>query len=185
VAPSWEPYHADNHKKVIVLDPGMAFGTGHHATTKLCLKMISSSVKDYGDCSLLDVGTGTGILAMAAALFGATQVMGVDNDGEAVRIASINVERNNLQQNLSVSNTSLDHINQQFDIVVANILYKILSEMADGLERLTAQNGTLILSGLLHGEQTASIIDRFRSRGFRLSQEEREKEWSALRFTKG
>lgn len=184
VAPSWDPCQAGDHKKVIVLDPGMAFGTGHHATTRLCLTMISSSLKDYTACSLLDVGTGTGILGMAAVLFGATPVVGVDNDDEAVRIAGINVQRNNLEQQMRVSNARLDHINQQFEVVVANILHNILWDMVDSLERLTAQNGTLILSGLIHGDQTASIADRFTSRGFSLMQEEQEKEWSALRFIK-
>lgn len=184
VAPSWEPSEADDHKKVIVLDPGMAFGTGHHATTRLCLKMILSSLKDYTACSLLDVGTGTGILGMAAVLFGAKQVMGVDNDDEAVMIAGINLQRNNLEQQMRVLNVSLDHINQQFEVVVANILHNILWDMAARLERLTAQNGTLILSGLIHGDQTTSITDRFTSRGFSLMQEEQEKEWCALRFIK-
>lgn len=184
VAPSWEPSQADDHKKVIVLDPGMAFGTGHHATTRLCLKMIASTLKDYAACSLLDVGTGTGILGMAAVLFGAKQVMGVDTDDEAVRIAGINVQRNNLEQQMRVSNARLDHINQQFEVVVANILHNILWDMAARLERLTAPNGTLILSGLIHGDQTVSIADRFMSRGFSLMQEEQEKEWSVLRFMK-
>ncbi|MBT8362401.1 MAG: 50S ribosomal protein L11 methyltransferase, partial [Deltaproteobacteria bacterium] len=137
VAPSWDPHHAHDHKKVIVLDPGMAFGTGHHATTRLCLKMIASALKGSTACSLLDVGTGTGILGMAAILFGAMTVVGVDNDDEAVRIAKINVQRNNLEQQMRVSNVSLNHINQQFEVVVANILHNILWDMADHLERLT------------------------------------------------
>jgi len=184
VAPSWDPYHAPDNKKVLVLDPGMAFGTGHHATTRLCLTMIASSLKDYTAISLLDVGTGTGILGMAAALSGATQVMGIDKDDEAVRIAGINVQRNNLEQRMRVSNVPIDHINQKFHVVVANILHKILWDMVDYLERVTAQNGTLILSGLIRGDQTASMADRFTSRGFSLIQVEQENEWSALRFNK-
>ncbi|MBT8362654.1 MAG: 50S ribosomal protein L11 methyltransferase, partial [Deltaproteobacteria bacterium] len=120
----------------------------------------------------------------AAVLFGATSVVGVDNDDEAIRIAGINVQRNNLEQQMRVSNARLDHIDQQFEVVVANILHDILWDMADRLERLTAQNGTLILSGLIHGDQTTSIADRFTSRGFSLMQEEQEKEWSVLRFIK-
>jgi ribosomal protein L11 methylase PrmA len=86
---------------------------------------------------------------------------------------------------MRVSNVPIDHINQKFHVVVANILHKILWDMVDYLERVTVQNGTLILSGLIHGDQTASMADRFTSRGFSLIQEQQENEWSALRFING
>ncbi len=97
IAPTWEEYQPAAGEAVITMDPGMAFGTGHHATTSLSLELIRRTLVENGGQRLLDVGTGTGILGMAALLFGAKDVLGLDNDPEAVSAAEENVRRNSLQ----------------------------------------------------------------------------------------
>ncbi len=184
IAPSWEPYRPQNDEEVIVMDPGMAFGTGHHATTRLCLQLIRSEKDCLADGTVLDVGTGTGILGMAAALWGAGDVLGIDNDDEAVAAGERNVRRNGLQEKMSVSRTPLAKVTGTYSLVVANIVHDVLIELAQDLEKVTRPGGVLILSGLIYGDQTRSIGDCFQGLGFRLFQEKQEGEWGALAFRK-
>ena len=184
IAPSWEPYRPQNNEEVIVMDPGMAFGTGHHATTKLCLQLIRAEKDFFQGGTVLDVGSGTGILGMAAALWGATDVLGIDSDHEAVAAGERNVRRNRLQQKMSVSQTPLGEVAGCYSLVVANIVHDVLIELAHDLEKVTKPGGVLILSGLICGEQTLSIGDCFQRLGFRLVQEKQEGEWGALAFRK-
>ncbi len=184
IAPSWEPFDPPVEAKVITMDPGMAFGTGHHATTRLCLRMLQDAVRRKAGCSLLDVGTGTGILGMAAVLFGAGSVLGVDNDQDAVSAARENVSRNALQDRMRVSGRGIQEIDERYDLVVANIVHDVLAALADDLSRLTLPGGGLVLSGLIHGEQTESMKRCFLARGFTLSEELLDGEWGALRLKK-
>ena len=184
VAPTWEEYRPAADEAVIVMDPGMAFGTGHHATTSLSVNFIRQTLAEHAGQRLLDVGTGTGILGMAALLFGAGEVLGIDNDPEAVFAAERNVRRNSLQDRMQVSLTPLSSLAEPFAIVVANIVHDVLIELAGDLVRLTADGGTLILAGILAGEQAGKIIDVFSARGFHLSGRDRRQEWEALRFKK-
>ncbi len=185
IAPTWEEYRPAAGEVVIVMDPGMAFGTGHHATTSLSVNFIRQTLLKSAGQRLLDVGTGTGILGMAALLFGAGDVLGIDNDPEAVIAAEQNVRRNALQDRMQVSLAPLSSLQEPFTIVVANIVHDVLVGMADDLARLTADGGTLILAGILAGEQTGNIIEVFTARGFCLSDEKSAQEWTALRFIKG
>jgi ribosomal protein L11 methyltransferase len=185
IAPTWEEYRPAAGEAVIVMDPGMAFGTGHHATTSLSVNFIRQTLAECTCQRLLDVGTGTGILGMAALLFGAASVLGIDNDPEAVVAAEQNVRRNVLQDRMQVSLAPLSSLHDPFAIVVANIVHDVLIGMADELGRLTAGGGTLILAGILAGEQAGNIIDVFTAQGFYLSGEERRQEWTAFRFKKG
>jgi ribosomal protein L11 methyltransferase len=182
IKPTWEEYRAGMDEKVIEMDPGMAFGTGHHATTTLSLALLRAVLLDMPAASVLDVGTGTGILGMAAALFGADRVEGIDNDPEAIAAASENVRRNGLGQKMSVSLSPLSALQGPFSIVVANIIHNVLLDLSDDLDRLTADGGKLILSGILTGEQTDKIIKHFSDRGLSLATHLQKKEWSALLF---
>jgi len=184
IAPTWEEYAAKEGEQVIVMDPGMAFGTGHHATTSLSLQLLREALAGRTDSSVLDVGTGTGILGMAAALFGAARVMAIDNDPEAVTAAGENIARNNLQSVMEVDITPLSSVTGPFSLVVANIVHDVLLALAPDLTRLTAAGGRLILSGILAGPQVASIIACFTTAGFSLIRQEQKKEWSALLFAK-
>ena len=185
VKPTWEEYRPGADEKVIEMDPGMAFGTGHHATTSLSLELLKGVLAEQaGDARVLDVGTGTGILGMAAVLFGADRVVGIDNDPDATAAASENAARNGLSEKMSVSLAPLAGLEGPFSVVVANIVYDVLLELADDLNRLTADGGRLILSGILTGLQSEAIIDHFSRRGFSLVRHLRKKEWSALLFAK-
>lgn len=184
IVPTWEEYVAKEGEAVITMDPGMAFGTGHHATTSLTLEFIRESLLGTSDKKVLDVGTGTGILGMAALLFDAAEVQGTDNDPEAVQAARKNVAYNNMQQKMDVSLASLDEIDQSFDIVVANIVHDVLVGMADDLIRLTEKGGYLILSGLLAEKQLENISRIFTEKGLDVAGKKVREEWSAIRFVK-
>jgi ribosomal protein L11 methyltransferase len=121
---------------------------------------------------------------MAAVLFGAGEVLGIDNDPEAVSAAEENVRRNSLQDRMRISLAPLSSLEKPYEIVVANIVHDVLIGMADDLTRLTADGGTLILSGILAGEQVENIINVFTAKGFQLSGQENREEWSALRLAK-
>ncbi len=185
IAPTWEEYLPVAGELVITMDPGMAFGTGHHATTCLSLEFLQNTLTGRPGQRLLDVGTGTGILGMAAVLFGAERVLGIDNDPEAVAAATENAGRNGLQDRMAVSLAPISAVTGQYEIVVANIVHDVLIAMSGDLTRLTAAGGTLILSGILAGEQVENIVKVFTGRGFVAVDRAHRKEWAALRCTKG
>ena len=184
IKPTWEDYQAARDERVIEMDPGMAFGTGHHATTALSLELLRAVLPDMTAASVLDVGTGTGILGMAAVLFGADRVVGIDNDPEATAAASENVRLNGLEKKMSVASTPLATMQGPFSIVVANIIHDVLLELSEDLDRLTSGGGRLIVSGILTGEQTETISKHFSDRGFCQEKHLHKKEWSALLFSK-
>lgn len=183
ITPTWEPYQASGNEQVIVMDPGMAFGTGQHETTRLCLEMMRQSQVLSEGCQVLDVGTGTGILGMAALLFGASRVVAVDNDPDAVRAALLNCQLNNLADRMEISEHSLLEIKKPYGLVVANIVHDVLLELADDLARVTEAEGYLLLSGLIDGEQSENMKRCFGERGFLLVDKRTDGQWCALLFT--
>lgn len=185
IVPTWEEYQPEENEQVIIMDPGMAFGTGHHATTSMSLDLLRKVVTSSGgDISVLDVGCGTGILGMGAALFGADKVLGIDNDPEAVRVAIENVALNKGAASMEVTQTPLQDLKESFGCIVANIIHDVLLTMKDDFYRLLPQNGDLILSGILHGEQEQNIIKQFEGAGFVFLAKEQQEEWAALHLRK-
>ena len=184
ISPTWEDYTAQDSEQVITMDPGMAFGTGHHATTSLTLDFIREILTTDKKQTVLDVGTGTGILGMGAALFGATRVLGIDNDPEAVRVATENVTLNNLDSVMEVSVVALQQINEPFNLIVANIIHDALVTMTEDFHRILSTSGNLILSGILHGKQEENIIQVFSGCGFTFTEKKQQEEWAALHFFK-
>ncbi len=183
ISPSWEQYQSKRREKVIIMDPGMAFGTGHHATTELVLQLMEDVIFSHdGFDSALDVGTGTGILGIAAALFGVKKVHGIDNDPVAVEVAAENVKKNSLTDVMSVGREDVTKIEGENSLVVANIVHDVLLGMARDLTRLTADHGWLILSGILKGEQEISIIEEYEKHGFSSITQKYKEEWVALLF---
>ena len=180
IAPTWEQYQASGQEKVIVMDPGMAFGTGHHATTALCVAMIDKALRQCPEKRVLDVGTGTGILAMAAMLFGASSVTAIDNDEEAVSAAIENAAFNGMAATIDVSGKLIDQLTGSFDLVVANIIHDALYAMVEDFARLVKPDGFLILSGILLENQVDSIQGRYREYGFSLVEQQEQGEWAAL-----
>ncbi len=186
IVPTWEDFQAEEDELVITMDPGMAFGTGHHATTSLALAFVRQILVEKRDGQrVLDVGTGTGVLGMGAALFGASEVLGLDNDPDAVRIAGENVQLNKLGALMSVAETPVEQITVPRSLIVANIIHDVLIDMAGELNRLLTADGDLVLSGILHGEQEENIIRHYVEMGFVLRKRAEREEWAALWLQRG
>lgn len=160
VLPSWETFEAGDRDVIVTVDPGIAFGTGTHETTRLCLAAIERHLTENPGASVLDVGTGTAILSIAAVKLGAAQpVTAIDIDEDALEAARENVSRNVEPSAIALSNTPLEALGT-FDLVVANILADILLGMSGDLIDRVAPGGTLILSGIL-ATQRAEIESAF------------------------
>lgn len=180
VLPSWEklPRPLTPEEHAVIIDPGSAFGTGLHETTRLCLHALDRLIQP-GD-SLLDVGTGSGILAIAGRYLGASFVLATDNDPLAILAARENVERNGFSDIL-IEDTPLERIDRTFSVVVANILAVTLLTLKDELLARVAPGGALILSGLLATE-LSFVRDYFQSEEVSLEGEEIMGEWGSLCF---
>lgn len=150
VRPSWTARVPDADVEV-VLDPGMAFGTGTHPTTALCLAALDALLAAARGAHVLDVGTGSGILAIAAAKLGAGRVVATDDDPVALDVAGENARRNGVA--LELTRTAPDEVAGQFPIVVANILANTLVALAPALAPRVARGGTLLLSGIVAGQE--------------------------------
>jgi ribosomal protein L11 methyltransferase len=148
VTPTWEPFQPAAGEHVLVLDPGLAFGTGGHATTRLCLRALAEQVRP-GD-RVADIGTGSGILAVAAALLGASRVIATDSDPAVIAIARDNAARNGVADRVEVMETDLIPGDRgPFDVVVCNILATEVIRLAPSLPALLASGGRFIGSGFI------------------------------------
>lgn len=188
IRPSWaevkEPLEADD--VVLTLDPGMAFGTGLHPTTQMCLQALESLVKPGMD--VLDVGTGSGILAIAAAGLGAGHVLAMDTDAQAVTAARENVVRNRVANQVVVRRGSLELVDrQEWDVVIVNILAPVIVTMLredDLLSYVVANSGRLLLSGIID-RQTPDVSAAVREAGGFISERLRVRDWVTLIASRG
>jgi len=182
IRPSWEVYTPKKNEFVLEIDPGMAFGTGMHASTQLSLEFIDELFREVGPkpSSTLDVGTGTGILGLSAALLGCPHVIGIDNDIDARLAATDNIRKNRLENKMSIVDQDLQDIPDTFDLVIANIIRNTLIDLAQPLVERVARNGFLILAGILAGQQAENIIKTYCTMDLVLIKEIRKEEWSAL-----
>jgi len=179
VRPSWVSYEARPDEIVLAIDPKMAFGVGTHPTTRLGLIALEEQIEP-GDAAL-DVGTGTGILAIAAAKFGAERVVGVDVDEDAVRNARENVRLNGAEDRVRIEQGTIDAaVGDAFNVIAANIRFDVLSSMLDSIARAVIPDGMALFSGLLVQEERA-FADRLREADFRISGTDRLGEWIAFR----
>ncbi len=174
VAPSWEQVSPEDEARHITLDPGMAFGTGLHPTTRLCAQAIAAVARD--GASLLDVGTGSGLLAILARRLGFDRIAGVEIDADALAAARANCERNDAGD--IALHAEIGEVDERFDVVVANILRNTLLDLRDELLGTLAPEGTLILSGITT-EQEEELVRAF---PLSLVQTQRDGEWSMLRL---
>lgn len=159
VRPSWETFAARPEDVVIEIDPGMAFGTGTHGTTRLCLEAVAAICETEVPQRVLDVGTGSGILAIAAAAFGAKRVLACDIDPEACAIALENAELNGVD-NITFTIAPLEELEEGFDLILANILAEENIRLAPELVKRLAPGGALVLSGILI-EKEALVVSAF------------------------
>jgi ribosomal protein L11 methyltransferase len=166
------------------MDPGMAFGTGLHASTKLALLLIEESFADKPPRTVLDIGTGTGILGMDCALLGAERVVGLDNDIDARTAAQENIHKNHLAAIMVIDDRNLGALEPLFDLVIANITQDVLTLLAMDIIARLAPAGRLVLSGILTGLQTDIIKQVFGDLGLTLIKTESQEEWTALLFEK-
>ncbi len=152
IRPSWREYIPKNNEVVLELDPGMAFGTGLHPTTRLCLEQIEQRMQP--EMRVLDLGTGSGILALAAAKLGAANVYCIDNSSVAVESALDNVEMNHMSDRVNVvlgvlDETEATRLAGQYDLVLANIIARVIGSIASNLAQVLAPGGILITSGII------------------------------------
>lgn len=184
IKPSWEEYEKLPHEIVLEMDPGMAFGTGLHASTKLALLLIEDSFAAKPPRTVLDIGTGTGILGMDCALLGAERVVGLDNDIDASTAAIENIRTNHLEAIMTIDDRDLSELDALFDMVIANITQDVLTLLAHDILARLAPEGRLVLSGILTGLQTDMIKQVFGDLGLTLVKTQSQEEWTALLFQK-
>lgn len=191
IKPSWEVYVPEKDEIVIEIDPGRAFGTGHHPSTYLVLERMEELFEELFNPSglapsVLDVGTGTGILAIAAGKLGAKEVVAIDVDPEAAEVARENVLRNHLHEKVFVSTTPVWDILSGFDLICANISAYELELMAEKLTELLNSGGHLLLSGFLK-EEAEKLKKKYEALGLRLKLERVDpefEEWALLDLKK-
>ena len=178
VIPSWVDFKNEEKKTVIRIDPGQAFGTGHHETTRLCLEALSKHVHEGQ--SVLDVGTGSGILSIAAAYLGAESVDGWDIDPIAVKIAQSNCVANNVAEKITVHEGEFKFTDQQYDLIISNIsavtVEKLVPLFASGISKPDAR---LVLSGFLK-EDVQRIKEVAFSAGFIHLESYLENDWALI-----
>ncbi|MGB4600037.1 MAG: 50S ribosomal protein L11 methyltransferase [Trichlorobacter sp.] len=183
IIPSWETPAATERRQIITLDPGMAFGTGGHETTRLCLECLEQILTDglQADAPVLDLGTGSGILAIAAAKLGVRRIDAVDIDPQAVLVADENCRLNRVSDAVSCSTTPLEQLPDGYRLILANILAEELVRMAPELTRRLRPDGLLVLSGIL-AEREQFVVDGFASQPLTLEASLAAGEWRCLRY---
>lgn len=181
VKPTWEEYEAHEGELVIEIDPGMAFGTGTHETTSLCMKLMEEYLSgDAAEKSVLDVGCGSGILSIGAALLGSCDVLGIEIDEDAVGVAKENIALNDAGDAVKIVQGDLvSGVDFKADIIVANLMADLVMSLAESAAEHLEPGGIFISSGILveKKQQVASAITRA---GFRIKEIREDGEWCAI-----
>lgn len=185
IKPPWSKRRALKHQAVVVLDPGLSFGTGHHPTTAFCLHQIARCLKSGASQSLLDIGTGSGILAIAAAKLGYQPVHAFDFDPEAVRIARENARKNRVDHKILLTRNDITQMPrrsaERYDVVCANLISDLLIAERERIIGRLKRGGTLVLAGILEKE-FATVEKFFLQSGLKLAAHRAEKEWNSGAF---
>ncbi|MGL5659428.1 MAG: 50S ribosomal protein L11 methyltransferase [Cetobacterium sp.] len=180
VKPTWREYEPEENELVIELDPGRAFGTGSHPTTSLCLKIMEENIKPGN--SVIDVGTGSGILMIAAEKLGATDIYGTDIDELAVEATKENLELNKISSDTAeVYLGDLISVvkDKQFNVVVANILADVILLLLKDIFKVVKKDGLIIFSGIIE-DKLPEIVKQVEEKGLEILEIKRDKEWRAL-----
>lgn len=174
IVPTWIEYNPEKDEKIMRLDPGMAFGTGSHATTRMCLELMDVEGKD-----VIDVGCGSGILGIAAKICGAKSVYMCDIDAQAVEFATKNAELNNVVA--TIEKTDLLEGEQQADFIFANITADILMRFSKSIGKHLRENGTIVLSGIID-TRLDEVIQCYQSAGYQIVERMAIDDWRALKL---
>ena len=180
IRPSWVDYTPEENERVIDLDPGLAFGTGYHPTTYTCLEVLERLIKP--DCTVLDLGTGSGILTVAAAKLGAGRVLALDTDPVAVKAAKQNFQRSNLSGNVTAAQGSVPHRlveDSYYDLVLANISARAISERAEDLKPILKSDGHLVASGIISDQHDSAEMG-LKKAGFKIVETCTREDWVTL-----
>ena len=182
IVPTWREYENEEDKYVINIDPGMAFGTGGHETTSLCIKNLEKYVKPHDN--VIDVGCGSGILSIAASYLTDGSLKAVDLDKLAVDVSRENFALNNLENRIEVEEASLlTKETKKYDVIVANILAHIIELMLEDAYKLLEDGGYYITSGIMKDKKD-ELLEKMLERGFKLVEETSDNEWYSFVVTK-
>lgn len=180
VRPTWREFEPAQNDLVINLDPGMAFGTGSHPSTEMCLHLMEEL--DFAGKSTLDVGAGSGILSVGAVLLGATSVDAVEIDEYAAKALASNVELNDMTDTIPVIVGDIASAlpgDAVYDIVLANLIARILIENAENITRRVADDGVIVASGIIE-ERERDVLDAYDACGFAVRERRQTNDWIAL-----
>lgn len=182
IVPTWREYENEEDKYVINIDPGMAFGTGGHETTSLCIKNLEKYVKPHDN--IIDVGCGSGILSIAASYLTDGSLKAVDLDKLAVDVSRENFALNNLENRIEVEEASLlTKETKKYDVIVANILAHIIELMLEDAYKLLEDGGYFITSGIIKDKKD-ELLEKMLEQGFKLVEETSDNEWYSFVVTK-
>ena len=182
IVPTWREYENEENKYVINIDPGMAFGTGGHETTSLCIKNLEKYVKPHDN--IIDVGCGSGILSIAASYLTDGEIKAVDLDKLAVDVSRENFALNNLENRITVEEASLlTKETKKYNVIIANILAHIIELMLDDAYKLLEDGGYYITSGIIKDKKD-ELLEKMLERGFKLVEETSDNEWYSFVVTK-
>ena len=178
IRPTWETFDPLPGDHVIEMDPGMAFGSGYHETTAMCLALLEKTVS--GGWKVIDVGTGSGILAIGAAMLGAGEVLAIDIDPDAVRVAGENARANGVADRITVRQGNLlDHVDETCDICVANIIAQVICSFAAPLAAHIVPGGWFICSGII-AEREEDVRNALLNAGYLIREVCHRGEWVAF-----
>jgi len=178
IKPSWEKYTPKAGEKIIDIDPGMAFGTGTHETTRMCINAIEKYM-NKGD-SLIDIGCGSGILSIAAVHLGAKKVIAVDLDKLAVKVSKENVDLNGFSNTIDVRYGDLtDVIDEKADVIVANIIADIIAKLSENIADFIKDGGYFISSGIINDKKDF-VISKLKENNFDIIEENNDGEWNCI-----
>ncbi len=183
IVPTWEEYTpVSSDEKIIELDPGMAFGTGTHPTTILCIQALEKQVKP--GMHIIDVGTGSGVLTIAAAKYGAEEILALDLDEVAVNSAKINCKLNKVHDKVTIKqNDLLKEVDFEADIIVANILAEVIVRFTDDVERLLKPGGRFISSGIIK-QKRAEVEEAIKNSGLIIEEVMTMEDWVSITAVK-
>jgi ribosomal protein L11 methyltransferase len=177
IKPIWEEYNKKSDEVIVELDPGMAFGTGTHETTRMCIKALERHVGE--ESTVFDIGTGSGILSIAAAKLGAAMVIGVDLDPVAVVSAKQNVSYNGLNNIEILYGDLMEVVKGKANIVIANIMADIIMFLTEGVKPFIVEGGYFISSGIILSKKD-EVLDKLKSCGFKIEEINIEGEWVCI-----